>query len=169
LQAWTDGCRASAAKILALPCAPPVTEADPCGKPPPDVDRYTPDSIRALFVCVDAAVACGPDGAPPAAPVDCQSTLVRIDPPPPIRPPPPPASAGGGGANRTACAAYVEAFNVAPCSGVDLRVDELCPPTLDLSPCDLSAFYGCMAAAVKCNGAFLDVSGQVSCPAPTCR
>ncbi|MEQ1568693.1 MAG: hypothetical protein ABMA64_23850 [Myxococcota bacterium] len=82
----------------------------------------------------------------------------------------PGAPGGGGGAgNADACKKYVEAFNNAACSAVDLSAADVCPENLNLTPCDMSAYYGCMADSVKCNGEFLDVSGQANCAAPTCN
>ena|SRR5688572_23138514 len=78
---------------------------------------------------------------------------------------------GGGGsyANVEACKKYVEVFNNAACSTVDLAEADVCPANLDLSPCDMATYYTCMAEAVKCNGEFLDVSGQANCAAPNCN
>lgn len=76
---------------------------------------------------------------------------------------------GGSHANVAACKKYVEAFNGASCNQVDLNADDLCPATLDVSPCDMSGYYSCMADAVKCNGDFLDISGQASCSMPSCN
>lgn len=78
---------------------------------------------------------------------------------------------GGGGsfANVDACKKYVEAFNGAACNPVDLDAAELCPSTLDMSTCDLGPYYTCMANAVKCNGDFLDITGQANCTMPDCK
>jgi hypothetical protein len=76
---------------------------------------------------------------------------------------------GGGNANVAACKKYVEAFNNAACNAVDLNAADLCPSTLDMSPCDLGSYYTCMADAVKCNGDFLDISGQANCSMPACN
>ncbi|MEZ4240072.1 MAG: hypothetical protein R3F59_28770 [Myxococcota bacterium] len=78
-------------------------------------------------------------------------------------------SGGGSSANVEACKQYVEAFNGAACNQVDLNAADLCPDTLNMSPCDLSPYYKCMADAVKCNGDFLDISGQANCSMPTCN
>jgi hypothetical protein len=80
----------------------------------------------------------------------------------PIVPPPEPS-------NVEACFDYVEAFNTAECNSVDLRASDLCPPLLDQSRCDMSEYYACMAESVKCNGDFLDISGQANCYLPPCR
>jgi hypothetical protein len=76
---------------------------------------------------------------------------------------------GGSHANVAACNQYVDAFNNAACNAVDLNAGDLCPETLDMSPCDMSPYYQCMAEAVKCNGDFLDISGQANCSMPTCN
>lgn len=77
----------------------------------------------------------------------------------------------GGGAHKNvaACKGYVEAFNGAACNAIDLNAADLCPDTLDMSPCDMSPYYECMANAVKCNGDFLDISEQSNCSMPACN
>jgi hypothetical protein len=80
-----------------------------------------------------------------------------------------PTGGGGTHANVAACKKYVEAFNGAACNAVDLNADDLCPSTLDMTPCDMTPYYKCMADAVKCNGEFLDISGQANCSMPACN
>jgi hypothetical protein len=71
-------------------------------------------------------------------------------------------------ANVTGCRAYVEAFNSAPCTSVDLVADDLCPATLDLTQCDMTPYFACMGRAVKCRGDFIDISEQSGCAMPSC-
>jgi hypothetical protein len=77
--------------------------------------------------------------------------------------------AGGSFANVEACKKYVKAFNDATCSGTDLSEGDICPASLDMTPCDLASYYTCMADNVKCNGDFPDLSGQMNCTMPTCQ
>lgn len=70
--------------------------------------------------------------------------------------------------NVAACVRYVDTFNDATCMDGDLNPDDLCPFSLDHAPCDLAPYYACMAFAVRCNGDFLDLSGQANCAMPTC-
>jgi hypothetical protein len=76
---------------------------------------------------------------------------------------------GGSHANVESCKKYVQAFNDATCNAVDLNGEELCPQSLDLSPCNMGPYYTCMANAVRCNGDFLDISGQANCSMPNCN
>ena len=62
-----------------------------------------------------------------------------------------------------------ETADGAACNAIDLNAADLCPDTLDMSPCDMSPYYKCMADAVKCNGDFLDISGQSNCTMPSCN
>ena len=89
--------------------------------------------------------------------------------PPPSSTSAPPPVAAEAGRNAAACTAYVTAFNTAGCAGVALDAAEVCPASLDQLPCDLGAYFDCMAAAVRCHGEFLDVSGQAQCPPSTCE
>jgi hypothetical protein len=79
------------------------------------------------------------------------------------------APTGGNHANVEACKKYVQAFNDATCNAVDFNVEELCPQSLDLSPCNMAPYYTCMASAVKCNGDFVDIGGQANCSMPDCN
>lgn len=84
-----------------------------------------------------------------------------------------PTSVGGlgGGSfdNVGACKRYVEAYNSAECLPVDLDANDLCVDALNITPCDLSSYYDCMAAAVKCKDGLPDIAGQVDCKMPTCQ
>jgi len=78
----------------------------------------------------------------------------------------------GGAHNVEGCKKYVQKMNDAPCNPVDLDMAQLCPDSLNLNPCDMSSYYGCMADAVKCSGdnnGFLDVSGQANCAPSNCN
>ena len=75
----------------------------------------------------------------------------------------------GSNANVAACQKYVEVFNEASCTQVDLSAADMCPSTLDMANCDYGAYYTCMADAVKCNGEFPDLTGQVNCTSPVCK
>jgi len=88
----------------------------------------------------------------------------------PVPPPPPPPVVIDPTHNAEACKLYVETLGSAPCTPIHPNADELCPDTLNQGPCDLRPYYGCMTDAVKCieNDGFLDVSGQVACPPPSC-
>ena len=79
--------------------------------------------------------------------------------------------AGGGGSydNVGACKRYVDAYNNAACIPTDLDVAQNCPDTLNQTPCDLAAYYDCMASAVKCNGDMPDLGGFQACGSPTCN
>lgn len=81
-------------------------------------------------------------------------------------------SAGGpvnGPANLEACKGYVDAYNKAPCTAIDLDPAQVCPDSLTSTPCDMVGYFTCMGEAVKCSGEFLDVSGQNNCPSPACN
>ena len=71
---------------------------------------------------------------------------------------------GGGHANAAACKKYIEAQNALPCmkmAPVDAAM--MCPDSLDLTPADMTEYYGCMEKAAKCNGDIPDLAGQASC------
>ncbi len=77
---------------------------------------------------------------------------------------------GGGSSydNVGACKNYVQSYNDLSCMAVDLNADDMCPASLDMTPCDLATYYNCMADAMKCNGDIPDISGQMDCGSPTC-
>lgn len=104
------------------------------------------------------SLACGADpepSAPPAPPVEA---------PPPDAPPPEPPHD-----NLWACRRYVEAVNAAPCTAT-LRLDAsaLCTEQVRTNPCDLVAYFGCLADATRCDGAVPDLSAQRACAVPAC-
>lgn len=77
---------------------------------------------------------------------------------------------GGGSFDNTgACKRYIEAYNSAECLPVDLVAADMCPESLNLTPCDLATYYDCMAKEVKCNNGIPDLAGQASCKMPTCQ
>jgi hypothetical protein len=161
LAVWDELCPAAVEKMKALPCAPPPSPG--VCRATPEIAYAEPSSIRAMFACIDATMGCTPEGRTISV-ERCDLELVPAAGPP--EPPPPPLPSG---TNTTACRAYVEAFNAATCNPVDLRVADLCPDALDLTSCDLSSYYGCMAAGVRCSGDRIDLSAQVDCSMPFCR
>jgi len=77
---------------------------------------------------------------------------------------------GGGGsyANVDACKSYITTQNELPCmKAAQIEADQMCPSQLDMSPIDMTEYYGCMEAAAKCNGDIPDLAGQVDCSMPT--
>lgn len=77
---------------------------------------------------------------------------------------------GGGGLpvpgrstrNSAACLAYRDLYDALPCVGEDLPAD-FCPEAMDSAPCDLTPYYACLRAGVRCNGALLDATDALAC------
>ncbi len=78
---------------------------------------------------------------------------------------------GGGSSfdNVGACKRYVEAMNGLECYPAELDADQMCQPSLDMTPCDLATYYDCMATGAGCKDGIYDASKQADCGAPTCN
>ncbi|MCB9675451.1 MAG: hypothetical protein H6737_10070 [Alphaproteobacteria bacterium] len=75
---------------------------------------------------------------------------------------------GGGYANQAACKSYIEKQNGLPCMKMaTVDAGQMCPDQLDMSPIDMTEYYGCMEENAKCNGDIPDLGGQANCSMPT--
>lgn len=77
------------------------------------------------------------------------------------------ATGGGGAGNVAACEAWVAHQNALPCYPVNFEASEMCPPSLDMTPIDMSSYYQCMIDGMRCNGDTFDGADAQSCAMPT--
>ncbi|MEZ4320237.1 MAG: hypothetical protein R3F61_22350 [Myxococcota bacterium] len=78
------------------------------------------------------------------------------------------ACGGGSFANQAACKSYIEAQNALPCMKMaQTDASQICPDQLDMSPVDMTEYYGCLEENAKCNGDIPDLAGQANCSMPT--
>ena len=77
---------------------------------------------------------------------------------------------GSGGGNAQACKdLYVAKYNGLDClpASVQLKPDEICPDTLNISPIDMTSYYECMGNATVCKDGIMDASAIADCKMPT--
>ena len=75
---------------------------------------------------------------------------------------------GGSYENQKACKAWIAKQNGLRCmKDIQQDADKICPASLDMTPLDMTDYYGCMEKNAKCNGKVPDLKGQSSCSMPT--